>query len=143
MARQPAFPLARAATPTKHETNEVGEMILMKTAAKYVVVLVTAPDLRTARKLAKAALRARLVACVNLIPKIESHYWWQGRLEISTEVLLILKTTRTRLATLEKVILSRHPYDTPEFVVLPISGGNKRYLDWLTGSCKGLQRSCG
>jgi len=106
----------------------------MKSAAKYVVVLVTAPDLKTARKLAKAALKARLAACANLIPKIESHYWWQKKLEASAEVLLLLKTTRPRLLALEKLILSNHPYDTPEFVVLTFSAGNKRYLDWLAGN---------
>jgi periplasmic divalent cation tolerance protein len=106
----------------------------MKSADKYVVVLVTAPDLRTARKLAKAALKARLVACANLIPKIESHYWWRNQLETSAEVLLLLKTTRARLIALERLILANHPYDTPEFVVLTLSGGNQRYLNWLAGS---------
>ncbi len=59
----------------------------MKTKDKFAVVLVTAPDVKTARKLARAALAARLVACANLIPKIESHYWWQGKIERGTEVL--------------------------------------------------------
>src|SRR5437773_11982308 len=104
----------------------------MKAAGKFAIVLVTAPDAKTARKLAKAALKARLVACANLIPKIESHYWWHKKLEASAEVLLLLKTTRVRLAALEKLILSNHPYATPEFVVLTFGRGNKRYLDWLT-----------
>ncbi len=108
----------------------------MKSAAQYVVVLVTAPDMKTARKLAKAALKARLVACAKLVPKIESHYWWQKKLEASTEVLLLLKTTRARLVALEKLILANHPYDTPEFIVLTLNGGNRRYLDWLTESVK-------
>ena len=107
----------------------------MKAAAKFAIVLVTAPDLKTARALAKAALTARLVACANLVPKIESHYWWQGKIESGTEVLLVLKTTKPRLAALEKLILARHPYDTPEFLVLPPSAGSKKYLDWLTASC--------
>ena len=95
------------------------------------MVLVTSPDVRTARKLARAALEARLVACANLIPKIESHYWWQGKIDSGTEVLLVLKTTTARLAALEKLVIARHPYDTPEFLVLPVSRGNKRYLDWV------------
>ena len=107
----------------------------MKAARKFSIVLVTAPDLKTARKLAKAALAARLIACANLVPKIESHYWWQGKMETGKEVLMILKTTRTRLAALEKLILAKHPYDTPEFLVLPLSQGNRRYLDWLAHSC--------
>jgi len=81
--------------------------------------------------LAKAALSERLVACANLIPKIESHYWWQGRIESSTEVLVIFKTTKAKLKALEKLVLEKHPYDIPEFIVLPISAGNQPYLDWV------------
>jgi periplasmic divalent cation tolerance protein len=104
-------------------------------AANFHIVLVTAPDLKTARRLARAALDARLVACANLIPRIESHYRWQGKIEHSAEVLLVLKTTKTRLAKLEKLIVSIHPYDTPEFLVLPLRSGNRQYLDWLGAAC--------
>ena len=107
----------------------------MKPAAKFAVVLVTAPDLKTARTLAKTALSARLIACANLIPKIESHYWWQGKIESGAEVLLVLKTQTSRLAALEKLIEAKHPYDTPEFLVLPLSAGSKKYLTWLAASC--------
>jgi len=98
------------------------------------VVLVTAPDLKTARRLARGALRTRLVACANLVPRIESHYWWQGRVESGAEVLVLLKTTKARLTALEKFILANHPYDTPEFVVLPLNSGTRRYLDWISAS---------
>ena len=74
----------------------------MKSASKFNVVLVTAPDLKTARLLAKAALQAQLIACANLLPRIESHYWWRGEIESGTEVLLVLKTQKSRLAALEK-----------------------------------------
>jgi periplasmic divalent cation tolerance protein len=106
----------------------------MKPKGEYAVVLVTAPDVKTARQLARASLESRLIACANLVPKIESHYRWQGKLERSVEVLLVLKTTTARLAALEKLILARHPYNTPEVIVLPISRGNKRYLDWVAES---------
>jgi periplasmic divalent cation tolerance protein len=95
------------------------------------VVLVTAPDLATARRLASASLRARAAACANLIPKIESHYWWQGKVESGNEVLILFKTTGSKVRKLEELILNKHPYDTPEFVVLPILSGNRRYLDWI------------
>ncbi len=108
----------------------------MKSATSFAIVLVTAPDLKTARALAKAALSARLIACANLVPKIESHYWWQGKIESSAEVLLILKTRKSKLAALEKLVLAKHPYDTPEFLVLPVSAGNHKYLDWLAASLK-------
>lgn len=106
----------------------------MKRAATFRLVLVTAPDLKTARGLAQAALSAKLVACANLVPKIESHYWWQGKLESGAEVLILFKTTRAKQAALEKLIVAEHPYDTPEFIALPLTEGNAKYLAWLAGS---------
>ena len=102
--------------------------------ANYLIVLVTAPDLKVARKLARLALEARLAACANLVPSVESHYWWQGKLESSRETLILFKTTSTRRVKLERLILAGHPYDTPEFVTLPITSGNRRYLAWLDES---------
>jgi periplasmic divalent cation tolerance protein len=106
----------------------------MKTAARFAIVLVTAPNLKVAQQLARAALKARLIACANLIPQIESHYWWQGKIESGAEVLIVMKTTRARLAALEKLVLTQHPYDTPEFLVVTPSAGNARYLKWLADS---------
>ena len=108
----------------------------MKKASKIAIVLVTAPKRKVARSLAKAALTKRLAACANLVPGLESHYWWQGKIERSAEVLIIFKTTQPRLRALEKLILAKHPYDTPEFLVLPPAEGTKRYVDWLTQSVK-------
>lgn len=104
--------------------------------APAVVALVTAPNLKTARKLAKVVLQSRLAACANLIPKIESHYWWNGKLEKSAEVLIIFKTTKARLQKLQTAVLENHPYDTPEFIVLPIVSGSKKYLDWVAESVR-------
>jgi uncharacterized protein involved in tolerance to divalent cations len=85
----------------------------MKSATKQLLVVVTAPSLTVARKLAKAALEARLVACANLIPRLESLYWWEGKLEKATEVLLLMKTTQARVDDLErfnpKAASLRHP----------------------------------
>jgi periplasmic divalent cation tolerance protein len=106
----------------------------MKSTRAFVLVLVTVPDLKVARWLARAALKARLIACANLVPKLESHYWWRGKIESGAEVLMVLKTTRTRLEALEKLILAAHPYDTPEFLVLELNGGTERYLAWLAAS---------
>jgi periplasmic divalent cation tolerance protein len=108
----------------------------MKSARGFYVVLVTAPDRRTARALSKAALLARLVACANLMPGLESHYWWRGKLERSGEVLIFFKTAKHRLPALERLVIAEHPYDTPEFLVLPLTSGGKRYLDWLEASVK-------
>src|SRR6185369_5712802 len=108
----------------------------MMAPALFQIAFVTAPELKTARVLAEASLQSRLAACANLIPKIESHYWWQGKLESSAEVLILFKTTKTKLKAIEKLIVDQHPYDTPEFIVLPITKGNRRYLDWVRESVK-------
>ena len=108
-------------------------------AGRFSLVLVTAPDLKTARALAQAALQARLVACANLVPKIESHFWWQGKIESSAEVLIIFKAAKSKLKALEKLIVAQHPYDMPEFLALPLAAGNGRYLAWLAGSLKSQQ----
>jgi periplasmic divalent cation tolerance protein len=94
------------------------------------IVLVTAPEMKTARRLARAALEARLAACANLVPKVESHYWWRGKISKAAEVLIVLKTTAGKLPALERLIVAEHPYDTPEFVALPVGRVNRRYLSW-------------
>lgn len=97
-------------------------------------VLVTAPNISVARKLASAALTQQLVACANLVPKIESHYWWQGQVESSSEVLILFKTRADKLEALEKCVLQIHPYQTPEFVALKIDVANEKYLGWINES---------
>ena len=94
-------------------------------------MFVTAPNMTVARKLAAAALKQRLAACANLIPKIESYYWWKGQIESSSEVMVLFKTTTLNLPELEQCVLKNHPYDTPEFVALRLDAGNERYLNWL------------
>jgi periplasmic divalent cation tolerance protein len=109
-------------------------MVAMKSAARFVLVLVTAPDLKVARRLAALALEARLIACANLVPKVESHYWWQGKLETGQEVLLVMKTAAAKARALEDLVLANHPSDTAEFLVVALKAGSARYLDWLAAS---------
>jgi periplasmic divalent cation tolerance protein len=111
--------------------------LTMTAARNFAMALVTAPDVKTARALARVALQARLVACANLIPRLESHYWWQGKIDKSNEVLILFKTIERKLTALEKLLLANHPYDTPEFIVLRLNRGNKRYLNWLAASVGG------
>jgi periplasmic divalent cation tolerance protein len=108
----------------------------MTRETKFVTVLVTAPDVKTARQLARKALGAKLAACVNLIPGVESHYWWEGKINSGREILMVLKTSGRKVKALEKLVLAEHPYDTPEFVALTIGGGSKRYLEWIAGAVK-------
>lgn len=95
-----------------------------------LLVFVTAPDADVARRIARAALQARTAACANLLPAVESHYWWRGNLESSSEVLIIFKTREDLLRELEALVIDQHPYDTPEFVAVPVNAVNAKYLSW-------------
>jgi periplasmic divalent cation tolerance protein len=100
------------------------------------LVLVTVPVADVGRKLAAAILEARLAACVNIVPGIESHYWWQGKIDQSAEVLLVIKTTKAKLKALQKLVIEKHPYDTPEFVAFPASAVAEKYMAWVRDSVK-------
>ena len=95
------------------------------------VVLVTAPDPDTAAALARALVEERLVACVNLVPGVRSIYRWEGQVHDDAEVLLVAKTGAARCDALAARVRDLHPYDLPEVVVLPASGGSRDYLEWV------------
>src|SRR5438874_534421 len=97
------------------------------------IAFVTAPDMKTARSLSRVALKHRLAACANLVPRIESHYWWEGKVQRSNEILIIFKTTKRNLGDLQALVLKHHPYDTPEFIAFEINRGAPQYLDWISG----------
>jgi periplasmic divalent cation tolerance protein len=105
-------------------------------ARAFVIALVTAPNVRVARVLARTALSERVAACANIVPGLESHYWWKGKIECGKELLIIFKTTAAKVSALQKCVLKKHPYDTPEFVVLTMSRGSARYLKWIGDSVK-------
>ena len=76
-----------------------------------------------------------LAACVSVLPPMRSVYRWQGAVEAAGERQLVIKTTAARLDELERRLLELHPYDVPEFVVIPITSGSAAYLSWLADSC--------
>jgi periplasmic divalent cation tolerance protein len=101
------------------------------------VVLVTCGTLPEARRIANAAVEAKLAACVNvLLNAVESIYRWKDKVEVSREYLLVMKSTARRLAELERMVRSMHSYDVPEFLVLPVVSGSREYLRWLVESVK-------
>jgi periplasmic divalent cation tolerance protein len=99
------------------------------------LVLLTAPDAEVATRLARALVGEGLAACVNLVPGVRSIYRWQGELHDDAEVLLVAKTCADRAEALGARVRELHPYELPELVRLPLSGGSPAYLDWVRGAC--------
>ena len=95
------------------------------------VVLMTAPDPETAGKLATTLVEERLATCVNVLPTVASTYRWEGKVERATEALLILKTVESRVSALRERAVALHPYAVPEFLVMEVSEGHERYLEWV------------
>ena len=96
-----------------------------------LVVITTVPDENLAVKLTESLLQQRLAACVHQLPAGQSTYWWQGKLESTAEITLLIKTTQLRYAELETAIRRLHSYDIPEIVALPVSDGLPAYLNWI------------
>jgi periplasmic divalent cation tolerance protein len=95
------------------------------------VALMTAPDADSAQRIARALVEERLAACVSLVPLVRSIYRWEGRIEDQEEVLLVAKTRAECVARLGERLRELHPYELPELVALPTSGGLEDYLDWV------------
>lgn len=96
-----------------------------------LLVLTNCPDEATANALALALVEAKLAACVNILPRVQSIYHWQGKVESASEIPLLIKTTTVNYAALEAEIRARHPYDIPEIIALPVTGGLPAYLNWV------------
>jgi periplasmic divalent cation tolerance protein len=101
---------------------------------KPVLVLTTIGVDADARALAHALVEARVAACVNIVERVHSVYRWEGRVTDDAEQLLIIKTSDERLNALREELFARHPYDVPEFVVVPIAETSEAYGAWLLGS---------
>jgi periplasmic divalent cation tolerance protein len=96
-----------------------------------VVVQCSCPDAETAARIAQVLVGERLAACVQALPGVASTYRWQGKVQVADEMLLLIKTSRARLAALEARLPDLHPYDLPEWIVLEAVGGLDRYLHWV------------
>lgn len=96
-----------------------------------LLVLTTLPDAESAHGLATALVEARVAACVNLLPQCSSIYRWEGKVESASEVLLLIKTRADGYDALEAAIRSRHPYELPEIVAVPVVRGLPDYLRWV------------
>ena len=96
-----------------------------------VLVLTTVPSEEVGLRIAEQAVRERLCACGNLLPRMHSVYEWKGELKHEAEHLLVMKTTVDRYPELEAWLRAAHPYELPEIIAAPIERGLTDYLDWI------------
>lgn len=96
-----------------------------------LLVLTNVPDDASAEKLALALIESRAAACVNIMAPCRSIYRWQGAVEMTDEIPLLIKTTAEQYPQVERIVRAQHPYAVPELIALPITHGLPAYLDWL------------
>ncbi len=97
----------------------------------YIVVFITTNTAGEAQRIATLLLEQRQAACVNIIPEVDSRFWWEGKLDSARESLLVIKTRASRLPEIINLIKGVHSNTVPEIIALPIIGGNQDYLDWI------------
>jgi periplasmic divalent cation tolerance protein len=106
-----------------------------------IVVLVTCGSIDEAQRIGRTLVDRKLVACANILrAPVQSIYWWKNKIELAEEVLLLLKSSRSRFAAVESAIRKLHSYDLPEIIALPITAGSRGYLDWVSRSASGGKR---
>lgn len=101
---------------------------------KYVICLTTVSKSKDAERISRALVQKRLTACVSVLPSSVSFYRWKGKFCRGREFVLLMKTRLSKVRALEKALTAGHPYELPEFVVLPLQGGSRRYLKWIDDS---------
>jgi periplasmic divalent cation tolerance protein len=105
-------------------------------ATRFAVALSTAPSADKAAEMARVLVGEGLCACVNIVPQVRSIYMWEGELCDSPEVLCVIKTRADRVEALRDRLVSLHPYQVPELVVLDVAGGHEPYLSWVDACCR-------
>jgi periplasmic divalent cation tolerance protein len=101
-----------------------------------VMIFSTAGNEAEARKIAQTLVERQLAACVNIVPRIQSVYRWEGKVETAEEFLLLIKSTKGRAAEVQSMIKELHSYDLPECIVTSIEGGSAEYLNWIADSVR-------
>ena len=99
-----------------------------------IAVLLSTCPVDAAERLARVLVERRLAACVNVVPRVTSFYWWEGKLQEDGESLLVIKCPREGIDKLTTELVEAHPYDVPEVVAFDVAGGNPAYLEWVRKS---------
>jgi len=107
-------------------------------AKDYILIMVTCASKEEARRISARLLAKRLIACANILPKIESKFWWKGKLEGAAEFLVTMKTVRSNFKKIEAQIRLIHSYEVPEIIAIPIVAGSRDYLGWISKAVVGM-----
>lgn len=103
---------------------------------KNIIVFITAANKKEAKKIANDLIGKKLAACVNIVGKVDSLFWWQGKIDCAKEVLLVVKSKQSAFKKIVSLVKKLHSYEVPEIIALPIICGEKKYLEWLNGSVR-------
>jgi len=99
---------------------------------EILLVLTNLPNRESAQRVANALIESRAAACINILAECTSVYRWQEKIEMDSEVPLLIKTTRAAYPRLEAVIHAHHPYELPEIIAVSVNAGLPDYLQWIT-----------
>jgi len=101
-----------------------------------VVVLITCANRKEAKRISRHLVEQKLVACVNIVDKVNSVFWWQDKVDSANEVLLIAKSKKSLMEKIIRQVKSQHSYQVPEVIALPIIAGNRDYINWIYESVR-------
>jgi len=101
-----------------------------------IIVLITAGSEEEARKIGESLVEGKKAACVNIVPGMDSLFWWEGKIDSARESLLLVKTRASLFPEIVEMVKGTHSYDVPEIIALPITAGSEDYLKWLDGACQ-------
>ena len=104
--------------------------------ADKIVVLITTSSEEEARKIAELLVNGKKAACVNIVPGVDSVFWWKDRLDSARESLLLVKTRASLFPEIVELVKRTHSYEVPEIIALPIIAGSEDYLKWLDIACQ-------
>ena len=105
-------------------------------AERVLLALSTFPDAEIARRISNQLVSERFAACANILPSVESIYRWKDKIESGTETLVLFKLSEDRQSAFQDKLRSLHPYDVPEIIFVPVTGGLPEYLQWVSENCR-------
>ena len=101
-----------------------------------IIVLITAGSEEEAHNIAESLVKEKKAACVNIVPTVDSLFWWEGKIDSARESLLLVKTKTSLFPEVVELVKRTHSYEVPEVIALPIIAGSDDYLKWLDAACQ-------